>query len=458
MTEVKSVAVRPTDDEPDWFDHFVERELIWYDEQTWWRNACQQLVDELIAEKSFAKIPGFSRYSVDILGNVRRDDTGKMMKHSPTHYPMVSLTNDNNKGKKVFVHRMVALVHVPNPDNKPFVNHIDGNIKNCSAANLCWVTSSENTKHACATGLRGGPIRGRGVQCISPTTNELVAEYQSISEAKRAIGSKSRQLAKCLDTATTYKGFLWKQINQQLIEGEEWQDIVSCDHTTFPPGRYSISNQGRVRINRNSNISNGYLNTTGYLFVTLHTDEKKDKGFLVHRLVATAFVECPDNTRKYDIDHINGVKTDNRAANLQWLTRAEHAVKTTGREIAQVDGAGRVVAIHRTLKEAAKSIGVTEGVIVRVFKGTSTQSGGYRWMYATDEIKRSLVDIPVEEHKRITRGSFVQKRTDGAIIATFADTKSAAKAVNGKANGILGASKGVSKTYKGFILGADSAI
>ncbi|MGO4038063.1 HNH endonuclease, partial [Staphylococcus pseudintermedius] len=67
-------------------------------------------------------------------------------------YPMVSLCI-NGKCKRYLVHRIVAIAFLPNPLNKAYVNHIDGNKQNSNLENLEWSTPTENSIHAHKHGL-----------------------------------------------------------------------------------------------------------------------------------------------------------------------------------------------------------------------------------------------------------------------------------------------------------------
>lgn len=68
-------------------------------------------------------------------------------------YLRVDLAAKNKASSKVMVHRLVALAFIPNPENKPAVNHINGNKADNRVENLEWCTIKENTIHALNTGL-----------------------------------------------------------------------------------------------------------------------------------------------------------------------------------------------------------------------------------------------------------------------------------------------------------------
>ena len=86
---------------------------------------------------------------------------------------------------------------------------------------------------------------------------------------------------------------------------------------------YSISSDGSVRNEKFKRELSKEVTSNGYERVTL-SKNNKTKRFLVHRLVATHFIE---NTRnKTQVNHINEIKTDNKVSNLEWVTASENAL------------------------------------------------------------------------------------------------------------------------------------
>lgn len=112
------------------------------------------------------------------------------------------------------------------------------------------------------------------------------------------------------------------------MSDEQWRPVAGFE------GSYEVSDQGRVRsLDRCCTGKNGRtrrragviltpgINSWGYQIVVLVV-RGESWTTSVHRLVATAFCEHPQGNNC--VDHLNGKKTDNRACNLEWVTKAEN--------------------------------------------------------------------------------------------------------------------------------------
>ena len=147
-------------------------------------------------------IPGYEGlYSITMKGDVYSWGNGKSFtSNGKLKYIKQSLKTNGYFQVKLFkdgvrkyyiVHRLVAKTFVPNPDNKPEVNHIDGNKQNNHASNLEWVTSRENQLHAFQLGLQKAP-RGKDSNCSIPINQyqkdgTFVKTWESINTVKREL-------------------------------------------------------------------------------------------------------------------------------------------------------------------------------------------------------------------------------------------------------------------------------
>ena len=173
-------------------------------------------------------------YSVSTEGEVRKDITNYILSQSSQQdYKFVGLII-NGKQKRMRVHRMVALTFIDNPDNKPYVNHINGNRSDNNVENLEWVTPSENTQHAVNTGLFKS---GRTRAVIQYNLNgEQMATFESATEAARQTGGSQSKITMCCrrqrDSANDYQWRYYddiqdvQKIEKKFITGKK---VAQCD-------------------------------------------------------------------------------------------------------------------------------------------------------------------------------------------------------------------------------------
>lgn len=136
-------------------------------------------------------------------------------------YYVVSL---GRRAQNKTVHRLVALAFIPNPKNKPCINHIDGDKLNNNINNLEWCTYSENNLHGLRTGLITPPWKGKfgkkhhrskAVEQYSLDGN-YIKTFDSISEATEFAGLKSPSLisacASHKKSQLTAGGYKWEYV------------------------------------------------------------------------------------------------------------------------------------------------------------------------------------------------------------------------------------------------------
>ena len=245
-------------------------------------------------------------YAVSRDGEVRNLNTNYYLKGAILNTYRVFNLKINGKQRNIAGHRLVAAAFIPNPDNKPFVDHVDGNRLNNNVENLRWVSQQENAQN------------------IHKDTPYSIKDKENYSLSLKNLPDE-----------------IWRQFRDTEIY---------------------VSNLGRVKNTKTNKIVKGTTRTDGYHQTRLQV-YNNGKSILTHRLVWLAFVG--EIEEGMVINHINGDKSDNRLENLEKVSHQENMIKASTEtnvwnfsRVGEFNKEGEMLRIFANASEAAREIGI----------------------------------------------------------------------------------------------------
>lgn len=186
-------------------------------------------------KKDIREVPSHTWLKVDSEGNCYSSRTGSQLKPYTDRDGYLKVgSNYKGQNKRVFVHRAVALTFIPNPENKPCVNHKDSVRDNNHVDNLEWCTHKENTQH----GLKHGFIKGAPV---GEANGFSVYEEKTIIKICQLLqdGLRNKEIYSKIGIPSS------TGIVKDIRTGKTWNHISK--NYSFPEVRRSTLSEGTIR-------------------------------------------------------------------------------------------------------------------------------------------------------------------------------------------------------------------
>jgi len=375
-------------------------------------------------------------YDVSSFGRIKNSKYDKMMKLFLNNGYYYIIINKKHYG----VNRLVANEFLlTNGDKKTLiVNHLDGNKRNNKVSNLEYCTHQNNIIHAYENNL---------INSYNIKVNQFNLEGVFLRSYKSIIDASTitKILETCISGACKKKqktagGFIWKYDDESknLVEiPKKSRPIIGYDN-------YSVTRDGRIFTKNRNNYLKPTLDDSGYQHVTL-TNKKGRKTFLVHRLVADAYIPNNDPL-KNQVNHKNMIKNDNNVKNLEWMTASENIKhsyenpkrKTFGIKVTQYDLNHKIIRSFNSIKEAAHITKIGETSISLCCNNLANRAGQFTWRFFGDEFIE-------KEIKKISYGYKISKfdlednliKTYNSMSEANLDTKIAASSITNACIGKL---------------------
>ena len=420
-------------------EYAFEDYILSYDEIMDYENYCN-IRDEYLEYEIWKEYEGyeFSNYG---RFKLKRGTISMVNLHSDG-YIQIKIS-----GKITKLHRIIAMLFCENndPENKTIVNHINGiRHDNRAFANLEWTTYKENSERM----IFRSKTTSAKIKVLQYDLNRNYLGYwNSMRDVTDNYGSL--ELHKIIDKNIEYKGYYWYRYFGELLEGEEFKELIIDEEII------KVSNKGRI-ITCNNRFSIGTKTYEGYRRYGC-----KGRNYRVHRLVMMAFnpIEDPDS---YIVTHLDQNKENNKIENLRWTSYAGNTQRhyllnkvhdnhsSKEREIIFTRIEDGTEYYFKSITESIEKTGFTRKQIQKRLSGDfkidlSNQCGTYRIRYK-EEMKKVTTDRSSQMKK------VIKYDINGKILDIY-DSISEACEKNGlsKSSKIGDCCKGKQLTCGGFV-------
>ncbi len=368
-------------------------------------------------EELWKTIPISLKFEASTHGRIRNKKTGRVHKSSktPLGYRAVSIKGTHGEEITRLVHRLVAITFLPNPENKPTVNHLKHGRSDNNVSNLEWATRQRQADHSRKRKLTSDEIGfeeawgARHIWKCDKQTGEKLEMFETVRDAANSVQAArcmakintvaegheiSTSMADYRQCITSAAGFKWEFDELRVLATEEWRDIDPVD--VKGAKGYQISTLGRLYTPAGEVKSpSGPSYSKHYIC---------DEAFSAHRLVALTFI--PRVEGKNEVNHLDGNKCNPNIDNLAWVTRSEnlqHAFATglkTAKptKLMQYDLEGRFIKSFDSWTEARLELG---SVSIHRSINTGTPAGGFLWKHESEDKDRVVKRKPVVRNKKV---------------------------------------------------------